>query len=151
MEEIKIEQIQNKYKNEFISSFSDGSYFDNEKEAEGHFKLYLKSKRLYLLFENENLIGFFNYFYQYSHFANYLEDISVNKNYQKKGYSKYLLSKYIEISKEQKTKNVIALSSTHLTNKTSQQMHKSFGFEEIGTLKKLHYGIDEIFYAYNLK
>ena len=61
------------------------------------------------------------------------------------GYSKYLLTKYIEISKEQKKKNKITLSSTHLDNKASQKMHLGFGFEEIGVLRGLHYGTDEKF------
>tara|TARA_Y100000310_G_C20428451_1_gene690213 strand:- start:222 stop:671 length:450 start_codon:yes stop_codon:yes gene_type:complete len=147
---IKIVQINDKFKSDFVKIFKE-SYFDSEEEAKQHFKEYLKSKRLFVLFVNSDLAGFFNYFYQYSHYANYLEDISVADKFKGQGCSKYLLSKYIEISQQQKSKNKIALSSTHKTNVASQRMHESFGFKKIGILQKLHYGEAEIFYAYPLE
>lgn len=146
---IKIVQIEKRYESDFTETFNE-DYFDSEEKAKQHFKEYLNSERLFMLFINSQLAGFFNYYFQYSHFANYLEDICIAKKFKGKGYSKYLLSKFIEISEQQKNKNNIALSSTHKTNIASQKMHKVFGFKEIGTLKRLHYGEDEIFYAYSL-
>jgi L-amino acid N-acyltransferase YncA len=150
MDKIKTIPINKKYKNEFIKTFNK-SYFDTEKEAERHFKEHINKKQLFLLFVNSELTGFFNYLPKYSHNANYLLDLCIAKKFRNKSYSKHLLNKYIEISKKQKTRNTIALSSTTKTNIASQKMHTSFGFKKIGTLKKLHYGKDEIFYAYNLK
>lgn len=147
---MKIRKAKKEYLKEFSKAFN-GSYFDSEKEAREHFKDKLKDKTLYLLFIDNKLVGFFDYIYQYSHNANYLYNLCVSKKYRGKGYSKILLSKYVEISKKEKTRNSVALSSTHETNKISQKMHLSFGFKEIGKLKKLHYGEDEIFYAYDLK
>jgi ribosomal protein S18 acetylase RimI-like enzyme len=147
--DIKIIQIEKKFESDFAKTFN-GSYFDSEEEAKQHFKEYLNSKRLFLLFLNSELAGFFNYYFQYSHYANYLEDICVAEKFRGQSCSNYLLSKYIEISQQQKSKNRIALSSTHKANVASQKMHKSFGFKKIGTLKELHYGEDEIFYAYSL-
>ena len=117
--------IDEKYENEFITTFTD--YFDSESEAREHFRKYLNTEKLFLLFVENKLAGFFNYYFQYSHYANYLEDIAVNEKFRGKGLSKDLLRKYIEISKGQKTKNKIALSSTHTTNNVSQKMHLSFG------------------------
>jgi len=149
MSDIKIIPIEEKYADEFAKTFNE-SYFDSEEEAKQHFKKHLEKDRLFLFFVDSELAGFFDYIYQYSHNANYLYNLCVSKKFRGKGYSKHLLSKYVEISKEQKTRNIIALSSTHRTNVASQKMHKSFGFKEIGTLKELHYGEDEIFYAYKL-
>jgi L-amino acid N-acyltransferase YncA len=150
MKNIQIFPINKKYVNEFIKTFT-GSYFDDEKEAKNHFNEKLKEKRLYLLFDRKELIGFFDYIYQYSHNANYLYNLCIADKFRRKGYSKYLLKKYIEISKEQKTRNKFALSSTHRTNVRSQKMHLSFGFKKMGVLKGLHYGEDEIFYSYDLE
>ena len=66
-------------------------------EAKDHFEAYVKTDKLFLLFVNSELVGFFNYAFQYSHYANYLEDICVADVFRGKGYSKNLLSKYIEI------------------------------------------------------
>lgn len=150
MSDINIIPIQKKYKNQFVKTFGK-RYFNSENKAKQHFKEYLRSERLFLLFINHELAGFFNYYHQYSHYANYLEDICIGEKFKGQNYSKYLLSKYIEISKQQKTQNKIALSSTRKTNIHSQKMHKNFGFKKIGTLKELHYGEDEIFYAFSLK
>ncbi len=150
MEEIKIIQIEKKYEDEFVKTFN-GSYFDSIKEARQHFNEYLKNKKLFLLLLDSELAGFFNYYFQYSHHANYLEDMGVSKKFRRKGCSKHLISKYIEISKEHRSKNRIALSSTHKKNIASQKMHINFGFKKIGILKGLHYGEDEIFYSYDLE
>jgi|TARA_B100002003_G_C13891895_1_gene434879 ribosomal protein S18 acetylase RimI-like enzyme len=146
----KIIQIQKKYLDLFSKTFGNGDYFDSINEAKEHFNSKLSEKRLYLLFDDDNnLVGFFDYLFQYSHNANYLYNIAVSSKFRKKGYSNYLLSKYIEVSKNEKTNNPFALSSTHTTNKISQKMHLGFGFKEIGILKGLHFGReDEIFYAY---
>ena len=149
MSEIKIIPIEKKYEKEFIKTFND-SYFDSEDEAKQHFKEQTGKSNLFLLFVDSELGGFFDFIPQYSHYANYLNNICVVKKFRGKGYSKQLLEKYIEISREQKTRNVIALSSTHKTNVASQKMHKRFGFKKIGVLKELHYGEDEIFYSYKL-
>ncbi len=144
---IKIILSKNEYQNEFVKLFGK-SYFNSETKAKIHFKKNIEN--LYLLFVDNKLAGFFDYIYQYSHYANYLSNICIAKGFNGKGYSKHLLNKYIELSKEQRTKNKIALSSTHKSNKISQNMHLKFGFKEIGILKALHYGEDEIFYAYDL-
>jgi ribosomal protein S18 acetylase RimI-like enzyme len=150
MNKIKITPINKKYKNEFIKAFNE-SYFDTEKETKQHFKEHINKNDLFLLFINSELAGFFDYLSKYSHDANYLHNLCIAKKFRNKGHSKHLLNKYIEISKKQKTRNTIALSSTTKINTASQKMHTSFGFKKIGTLKKLHYGKDEIFYAYDLK
>ena len=149
MEKASVIPIEKKYMQEFIKVFN-GDYFDSEDEAKQHFKDYLKKGKLFLLFINSDLVGFFDYLYQYSHNANYLHNLCIAKKFRGKGYSKHLLEKYIEISRKEKTRNKIALSSTHKTNIISQKMHINFGFKEIGILKKLHYGQDEIFYSYTL-
>lgn len=149
MEEVAIKPIQKKFEPLFVRTFGH-DYFDAEDEAQDHFRQYLGTDRLFLLFVGSKLVGFFNYFSQYSHYANYLEDICVASAFRGKGYSKLLLTRYIDISREQQSENKVALSSTHKKNVDSQKMHKNFGFRKIGVLKELHYGDDEIFYAYDL-
>lgn len=146
----KIKQITKEQEKKFVDIFSH-TYFDTKQETKKYFKSHLKTKTLYVLYFNEEPIGFFAYQHQYSHYANILDEIYILKQYRRKGYSKLLLDKYIELSNKEKTKNNIALSSTHTKNVISQKMHEQYGFKRIGVLKKLHYGTDEIFYAYELK
>lgn len=134
-------------KKEFVKVFL-GVYFDSEKEASIYFRKH--KKRLILLKENNKICGFLTYLYQYSHYANIIEDICVINEHRGKNYSYKLLNKFIEISRAQKTKNSIALSSTDESNVASQKMHEGFGFKKIGTLKGIHYGKDEFFYSYDL-
>jgi ribosomal protein S18 acetylase RimI-like enzyme len=149
MEQIRVIPAEDAHKDMFVKEFT-GCYFDSEETAKDHFDRNCSSERLFLLFTGSALAGFFNYRLRYSHYANYLEDICVSGRFQRKGLSRYLLEKYIEISRGQMTKNSIALSSTNMSNTISQKMHESFGFRTIGVLKGLHYGEDEVFYAFDL-
>ena len=63
-----------------------------------------------------------------------------------------MLEKYVIISKkEQPLKQPYALSSTTANNTASITMHFSFGFVVLGTIKKLHYGKDELIFGYELR
>ena len=130
MSEINIIPIEEKYEDEFTKTFNE-SYFDSEEEARQHFKEHISKNRLFLFFVDSELTGFFDYIYQYSHNANYLYNLCVAKKFRGKGYSKHLLSKYVERSKEQKTRNVIALSSTHRTNVASQKCIKVLALRKL--------------------
>ena len=136
------------YKKEFVNRFTT-VYFETTQEAKNYFNAHIKTKTLYILFLDVQA-GFFAYAREYSHYANYLEDICVLPDYRRKGYAKLLLDKFIQQAKREQTKNTIALSSTHKNNTVSIHMYESYGFKKIGVLKKLHYGIDEIFYGYEL-
>jgi L-amino acid N-acyltransferase YncA len=149
MEKIKVVSAKIKDRANFIKTFK-GSYFDLASEATNHFNKYLEGKTLFLLFVNSNLVGFFNYTQKYSHDANYLDDVCVAEKFRSKGYSSYLLTRYIEICRKQMGRNKIALSSANKPNVVSQKMHIKFGFKKIGVLKGLHYGKDEIYYSYKL-
>ena len=95
--------------------------------------------------------GVLGYLFDYSHYANFLEDIGVGKDYRRKGVAKALIEKFISISrKEQPKKQRFCLSSTTVSNKASIKMHKSLGFIKLGVIKKLHYGEDEIIFGYGL-
>ncbi len=95
--------------------------------------------------------GFMGYFFDHSHYANFLEDIAVSKEHRHKGVATALLKKFVEISrKSQPKKQPYCLSSTKISNKASIRLHLGFGFRKLGTLKKLHYGQDEIFFGYKM-
>lgn len=91
------------------------------------------------------------YLKDYSHYANYLTDFAVSKKHRRKGIGLKLIKKFIEISKkEQPKKQPYALSSTDVNNIASINLHLKAGFVELGRIKKLHYGKDEIFFCYKL-
>lgn len=128
------------------------SYYDSISLAKQEIKLKIKTKECLVALVDKEVAGILLYTRSYSHYANYIDDIVVAKKYRGKGIAKLLLKKYIEISKKSTpTKQKYALSSTNITNKISINLHKSIGFKEIGTLKGLHYGKDEVFFAYKLR
>jgi len=111
----------------------------------------IKLKEGFVAVINQRVVGVLLYARDYSHYANYITDIIVGKDYRRKGVATKLLEKFIQVSrKEQPKKQEYALSSTHVDNKASIKMHLSFGFEELGRVKKLHYGKDEIIFGYKL-
>lgn len=128
------------------------TYFSSLKEAKEYIKNKIKNKECFTVYQNKELLGFLTYHRDYSHDANYVGSIVVSKKHRRKGISKLLLKKFIEISKkEQPKKQKYALSSTDATNINSIKMHLSIGFKEIGRIKKLHYGKDEIIFGYVLR
>lgn len=147
MAEIKC--LDKSMKDDFIQLFSE-DYFDAVENFNEEFDDLVERGNCYVLILDGELIGFFDYIKDYSHYANYLQGIAVIPKYRKKGYSYKLLDKFIELSRKDKTKNRIALSSTTVDNIASKKMHESYGFKKIGVLQGLHYGINEIFYAYDL-
>jgi|SRR3989344_5020952 len=120
--------------------------------AKKEIRLRMLKREVFVAVNNKKIVGLFIYFRNYSHEANALEYIVVSKNHKRNGVAKQMLLKYIQISrKETPKKQKYCLSSTHVTNKVSIKMHLSFGFEKIGILKGLHYGMDEIFFGYDLR
>lgn len=128
--------------NAYFSSFEEAQLFLAEKIAE---------QTCYVCVENEDVMGLFVYWRDYSHYANYLTDIVVAERHRRKGVATALLDAYVELCrKEQPKKQPYALSSTDVTNEASIAMHTTFGFEHLGTIKNLHYGKDELFFGYKL-
>ncbi|MEK6846970.1 MAG: GNAT family N-acetyltransferase [Nanoarchaeota archaeon] len=128
------------------------SYWDSILKAKIELLKKIKSKEGYVCINNKEILGLFLYSRNYSHYANYLEDIIVSQNHRRKGVSYKLLEKYISVSKkETPKKQIFALSSTSYDNKPSIYMHLKFGFKEAGRIASLHYGKDEIFFVYNLR
>jgi len=139
-----------KIREDFVNSLIKENYFKTKIEGIEEFNYYLKEGNIFILNLNNEFVGFFNYIKDYSHSANYLEEIYILKRFRRKGFGKLLLKKYIFVSKKDRTKHNIALSSTTVNNIVSQKLHENFGFEKIGILKGLHYGTDEIFYSFDL-
>lgn len=149
MDKIEITEVVELHQDEFVSTFGE-SYFDSIDQATSHFEKHVGNDTLFILFLNSKIIGFLSFIKDYSYYANYLENICVIEKHRRDGFSHFLLRAYTDISREQKTKNTVALSSTHVDNTISQKMHESFGFKKISILKGLHYGKDEIFYGFDL-
>ena len=128
------------------------AYFKSLKDAKEHITNHIKKKECIIVIQNKEVLGVLIYSKDYSHYANYIDDIAVAKKHRRKGVARLLLKKFIDVSKkEQPKKQRYALSSTDVTNKSSIKMHLNFGFKKAGILKRLHYGKDEIFFAYRLK
>lgn len=126
-------------------------WYDSIEEAKEQVILKINNNECYIKLINEEIVGLFMYSRDYSHYANYLEDLLVAKKYRRKGIALELLKKYIEISKrETPKKQKWALSSTDKNNLASIKTHIKAGFEEIGIINGLHYGTDEIMFGFNL-
>ena len=148
---MKIVKGKGKHLNESAKILTE-AYFDSFKEAKNHFKKKINSKEFYVAIDKDEVVGLFSYRRDYSHYANYLSNIVVAKKHRRKGIAKRLLDKYIKITKkEQSKKQKYALSSTDVTNKISINLHLNYGFKELGRIKGLHYGKDEIFFGYKIK
>ena len=128
------------------------AYYSSLASAQKELIKKIKTKEYLVALEKNKVIGVLNYTKNYSHYANYIEDICVSQAHRKKGVAKILLQKYISLSKKQTPqKQKYALSSTDVSNTISLAMHRSFGFKEIGRIKALHYGKDEIIFGYDLR
>lgn len=127
------------------------AYYDTLKSAKQVIKRKISSKEVLLALEGETVVGVLIFTKDYSHYANYIEDIVVSNGHRRKGISQKLLARYVKISrKQQPKKQKWALSSTNVKNNASIKMHKKFGFKVLGIVKKLHYGTDEIIFGYRL-
>ncbi|WP_159023817.1 GNAT family N-acetyltransferase [Formosa sp. L2A11] len=98
-----------------------------------------------LIAENENgVIGFGTYgiFRPWDAYLFSIEhSIYVNNNSRGIGIGKQLLSKLIELAKEQKYHTMIA--GVDSSNEGSVEFHKKFGFKEIGTFKEVGFKFDK--------
>jgi len=128
------------------------AYYSSVNSARNHINKKINAKESFVALDDNEVAGVLIYARGYSHYANYAEDLAVSKKHRGKGIAKALLKKYIDISRnETPKKQMYALSSTDVSNKASIILHKKAGFKEIGKLKKLHYGKDEVFFAYKLR
>ena len=127
-------------------------WYDSLSEAKEQLNLKINKRECFVAVEGEQVLGVLMYARDYSHYANYCEDIVVSRAHRKKGIAVELMKKFIEVSgKEQIDKQKLVLSSTDVTNEASIKMHEKAGFENLGTIKKLHFGKDEIFFGYKLR
>lgn len=127
------------------------AYYDSLDCAKKYLEEKAKTKESIVALENGKVVGVLIYARDHSHYANYIQDIAVSKQYRRKGVAMLLMKKCIEISRlETPSKQKYLLSSTDTANKPSIKFHLMCGFKEIGRLKGLHYGKDDIFFAYTL-
>ena len=127
-------------------------YYSSLAIAKKTLRAWIKKNQCFVAIENRKVVGVLRYTRDFSHYANYIEDIAVPKRHRGRGIARELLQKFIEVSKKETPKRQkYALSSTDTSNKISRKMHLKLGFREIGRLKGLHYGKDEIFFAYKLR
>jgi ribosomal protein S18 acetylase RimI-like enzyme len=125
------------------------AFFDTHAEAQAWVEEAIETSLICV--EGEEVLGCLIYEKDYSHYANYIADIAVAKEHRRKGVALKLIEAFIERSKkEQPKKQPYALSSTDVTNEASIALHKKAGFIELGIVKKLHYGKDEVFFGYKL-
>ncbi len=127
------------------------AYYSSVSNAKSDLNKKIKTKESFVALDGGEVVGVLIYARDYSHYANYAEDIAVSKKHRGRGIAKALLKKYVEVSrKETPKKQKYALSSTDVSNRASIGLHKKAGFKEIGRLKGLHFGKDEVFFACKL-
>jgi ribosomal protein S18 acetylase RimI-like enzyme len=127
------------------------AYFKSLSEARARAKEKIENKECIIVAGKKDVQGVLMYARDFSHYANYIEDLAVSKKHRRKGIASTLLARFLEISKkEQPKKQKYVLSSTDVTNKASIKLHSKLGFEKIGKIKALHYGKDEIFFGYKI-
>jgi len=127
-------------------------FFDSKAKALKEIKETAKSNTCFIAVEKKEVLGVLTYTRHFSHWANYVEYLTVHKDHRRKAIARSLINRFVKVSKkETPKKQKYALSSTHKTNKASQKMHIKLGFKKLGTIKHLHYGKDEIFYGYKLR
>ena len=127
-------------------------YFSSLANAAAYLKKKIARRECFLAVDKSKVVGLLVYSRDYSHDANYVEYLLVLGSHRREGIANNLLRKYIEVSrKEQPKKQKYALSSAVSSNAASIKMHKKFGFVELGRVKKLHYGSDEIIFGYKLR
>lgn len=104
-----------------------------------------------LAVDGETVVGVLGFFFDWSHYANFVEDLAVSKEYQRRGIASSLLSMFVEVSKASTPgRQRLCLSSTTTDNEASITLHIKCGFERLGVLKKLHFGKDEVFFGHRL-
>ena len=74
-----------------------------------------------------------------------LNNIVIRKSHRGKGYSSILLSKLIEIAKEQNCKNINL--EVNSNNKIAINLYKKFDFKQVGLRKKYYNGQDAILFT----
>jgi len=126
-------------------------YYEDFSDAKKYVKSKTKSKCCIVCVDKKEVVGVLLYSKDFSHYTNYIDDIVVAKAFRGQGVGRLLAQKYIQRSiKETPKKQKYALSSTHVGNNASIVFHKKCGFVELGRIRKLHYGKDEIIFGYKL-
>lgn len=134
-----------------IATILHTEWYDSVEEAQQEVTKRVSSQECVIACSDTTIVGILMYAREYSHCANYCEDLIVHKDHRRKGIGLALLKKYVEISKiETPKKQKYALSSTDVNNTASQALHKKAGFKDLGVLKQLHFGRDELFFGFDL-
>ncbi|NOZ80768.1 MAG: GNAT family N-acetyltransferase [DPANN group archaeon] len=132
----------------------DRTYFHDLEKARAWIRAEPSKKRplrWLVALKGDEVVGLLGYQQDYSHHANYVSDLAVKKGHRREGTGTALLRRFVEeCRKEQPTKQRYCLSSTQVSNRASIRLHQESGFKEMGILKGLHYGQDEMFFGYRL-
>ena len=135
-----------------ISTLLRSRWFENDEEAQAYVTIKIRSKETIVAYDESSLVGVLIFTRNFTHEAHMAEYIVVAKEVRRGGVATSLLEEYIAIcTLEQPKKQPYALSSTDVKNYASIELHKKVGFVELGRIKKLHYGRDEIFWGYKLR
>src|SRR3989338_376332 len=115
-----------------------GAYYRSLRDAKARLRKRIQTRESFVAVDKGKVVGVLIYARDYSHYANYAEDLAVSKTHRGKGIATALLKKYLDASrKETPTRQTYALSSTDISNTASVSLHKKVGFKEIGRLKGL--------------
>jgi glucosamine-phosphate N-acetyltransferase len=114
----------------------------NEISFDTFVKQYLKlgnNYNIYVIEINNKIVGYGCLYIDYKFYRNcanvgHIEDIIVDKEYRSNGYSKLIINKLIEISKENNCYKTILLCDRQYID-----FYKNFGFDIIGYNMVLYY------------
>ena len=150
MSELRISLMGEDDVKQIADMYASHNKLDVEK-VEKYFLRHVKLRQALVAHIGTEAVGVMTYVRRFTHSANFGQDLLVKENQRRKGIGKALLEKFISISRQEQPKHQqIVLSSTAADNKISVKLHKKSGFTQIGKIKGLHYGKDEIFFGYKL-
>ena len=70
------------------------AYYSSLNNAKKYLIKKIRTGESFVALENNAVVGVLIYARDYSHYANYIEDLAISKKYMKKGIAKKLLEKY---------------------------------------------------------
>lgn len=143
-----LEQIQNIYSYYVLNTLSSFEIVPPSLDKMvAHFEM-LKSKKLpFLVMKKGNDILGFTYASPFRERLGYRfvieNSIYIKPDYNGRGYGSLLMEELIKESKKLGYANMVAVIADNNSCQKSLQLHKKFGFEQVGTLKKVGHKFDQ--------
>jgi len=105
------------------------------KKIKRHFLNKIKAKEVFVAKEKNSLLGFLVFTKSYWRGADFLDELLVEKNFQRKGVALKLVKAFEKNAGKRKARRIF--STTNARNKASLRLHKKAGFKKAGYIKNM--------------